>query len=285
MTKVTLTGNVVTTLVYDGDGLRRKKQTASDITKFIWDDQDVLIETNDAGTTQVNYTQTPDTYGSLVSQRRSGTSKFYFYDALGSTSELTNSSQTQTDSYRYYAFGKGLVSTGSTVNPYQYVGDLGYYGESNLALQYLRARWYNPVTGRFGQPDPIQDGLNWYVYVESNPITWIDPSGLQLDSITAAIRSCVTLEPPLAAYRCLKDLFDTLSECFGTNSKALVRKAIQKAYGKLKAREAIAEEVRGGTHRQFPGEFLDETVDAIFKMKKTAQVTRARKILNDGRFR
>lgn len=183
MTKVTLTGNVVTTLVYDGDGLRRKKQTASDVTKFIWDDQDVLIETNDAGTTQVNYTQTPNTYGSLVSQRRSGTSKFYFYDALGSTSELTNSSQTQTDSYRYYAFGKGLASTGSTVNPYQYVGRLGYYNESSLALRYLRARWYDPNTGRFRSQDPIRYGLNWYTYVDRNPISRVDSSGLSYDDV------------------------------------------------------------------------------------------------------
>lgn len=63
--------------------------------KFILDGQDVLLETNGDGTTQAAYTQTPDVYGSLISQRRSGTSTFYHYDGQGSTTEITNSSGTE----------------------------------------------------------------------------------------------------------------------------------------------------------------------------------------------
>jgi len=45
-------------------------------------------------------------------------------------------------------------------------------------MYYLRARYYNPATGRFLAEDPIRDGLNWYVYCAVNPIRFIDPSGL-----------------------------------------------------------------------------------------------------------
>jgi hypothetical protein len=49
---------------------------------------------------------------------------------------------------------------------------------------YLRARWYQPQTGRFFSPDPIipdyqnpQSG-NRYLYALANPILYTDPSGL-----------------------------------------------------------------------------------------------------------
>ena len=45
-------------------------------------------------------------------------------------------------------------------------------------LQQLGARFYWPELGRFIQQDPIGDGVNWYAYVGSNPVVWVDPSGL-----------------------------------------------------------------------------------------------------------
>jgi YD repeat-containing protein len=47
---------------HDAGGLRRQKQVAGTTTRFVWDDQDVLLETNGDGATQAAYTQTPDVY-------------------------------------------------------------------------------------------------------------------------------------------------------------------------------------------------------------------------------
>ncbi|MBQ2744476.1 MAG: RHS repeat-associated core domain-containing protein, partial [Lachnospiraceae bacterium] len=43
---------------------------------------------------------------------------------------------------------------------------------------YLKARYYNPVIGRFTQMDTYHgDGLNLYAYVGNNPVRYVDPSG------------------------------------------------------------------------------------------------------------
>ena len=43
---------------------------------------------------------------------------------------------------------------------------------------YLRARYYNPVIGRFTQEDTYRgDGLNLYAYCRNNPVYYVDPSG------------------------------------------------------------------------------------------------------------
>jgi RHS repeat-associated protein len=62
-----------------------------------------------------------------------------------------------------------------------------YSGEqfdSKIGQQYLRARYYNPTTGRFNRLDPFFGNLNdpqslhKYLYVHGNPINGIDPSGM-----------------------------------------------------------------------------------------------------------
>ena len=50
---------------------------------------------------------------------------------------------------------------------------IGFY----LTQAYLRARYYDPTTGRFTSEDPAKDGLNWYVYCGNNPINRWDPTG------------------------------------------------------------------------------------------------------------
>jgi hypothetical protein len=46
-------------------------------------------------------------------------------------------------------------------------------------LYYFNARWYDSSTGRFTSEDPVRDGINWFVYVGSNPLVLVDPSGLE----------------------------------------------------------------------------------------------------------
>jgi len=68
---------------------------------------------------------------------------------------LANSNALITERYTCDDCGGSMMHDGSTEQPYQYVGKLGYYDEPDIDLQYLRARWYNPSTGRFISEDPL----------------------------------------------------------------------------------------------------------------------------------
>jgi RHS repeat-associated protein len=114
------------------------------------------------------------------------------------TFELRNrlGAVTYTDSYEYDGFGNQINSTGSTSNVYLYRGE-AY--DNDLGLYYLRARYYNPLTGRFMSRDPEQGNpydpksLHKFLYAEGDPVNLIDPSGrdatLQFVFTTADVSS------------------------------------------------------------------------------------------------
>ena len=66
-------------------------------------------------------------WGGLTSQNRSGVSSFYLYDSQGSVRNLASILGAITDTYIFTAFGVELLTSGSTVNPFRYIGRFGYY--------------------------------------------------------------------------------------------------------------------------------------------------------------
>ena len=116
------------------------------------------------------------------SQTLSGawTPSFYIYDGRGTVRMMASLAGAVTDTYEYDAFGNLLAKTGATPNAYLYRGERY---DADLKLYYLRARWYNPVTGRFMTRDPYSGSaydpasLHRYNYARSNPSNFLDPSG------------------------------------------------------------------------------------------------------------
>ena len=174
------------TFTYNGDGQRVQKQDSTGTTNHIWDDQNILLETNASNVIQVVYTLEPEVFGNLISQRRSGTTSFYLFDGLGSTTQIASSTGSVTDGYLYDSFGNILLSSGSTSNWFRYNGQLGYYYDTDLIVYYLRARYYNALLAGFVSRDPTFDRLpntdfesDCYKYARNNPVGFSDPSGLQ----------------------------------------------------------------------------------------------------------
>ena len=57
-----------------------------------------------------------------------------------------------------------------------YCANLGH-PEDETGLVYMRARYYEPATGRFVSEDPSRDGVNWYLYADGNPVNKVDVNG------------------------------------------------------------------------------------------------------------
>jgi RHS repeat-associated protein len=132
------------------------------------------METDNAGAVQAIYNYGND----LISMNRAGVDSYYHYDGLGSVKQMTDSSETVVASYIYDAFGNSVASVSSVANPYGFTGEQQFAEADNLV--FLRARYYKPSIGRFISRDPIgyKGGINLYVYVQNNPINFIDPFGL-----------------------------------------------------------------------------------------------------------
>ncbi|AEG00386.1 RHS repeat-associated core domain-containing protein [Methylomonas methanica] len=100
----------------------------------------------------------------------------YHHDALqsvlGQSAHDGNIQATQT----YTAFGGNLSGTGTSNAAQKYTGR---EADGESGFYYYRARYYDPVTGRFISVDPLgfDAGINFYVYCLNNPINCSDPSG------------------------------------------------------------------------------------------------------------
>ncbi len=77
----------------------------------------------------------------------------------------------------YDAFGNTLSETGSIDHRF---GFAGRDWDADAALYYNRARWYDPLVGRFVSEDPLGFAAgdeNLYRYVGASPVMYVDPSG------------------------------------------------------------------------------------------------------------
>ena len=77
--------------------------------------------------------------------------------------------------YSYDAFGESVMSHEDIHNRFRFNGE---QYDPVTSQYYLRARFYNPIIGRFTQEDTYYgDGLNLYEYCRNNPVLYRDPSG------------------------------------------------------------------------------------------------------------
>ena len=194
----TTVGGVSTNYAYDLNGLRSEKND----TTYLYDGNDLVLEMQD-GAVVGRYM-----YGlALNSAVIDGEDIFYLRNAHGDVAMLTDMDGAIIKTYDYDAFGNEINPDPNDSNPLRYAGE---YYDKETGTYYLRARYYDPVIGRFTQEDPhwnqsnmlygddplklnnynyspslvaiIQSG-NLYVYAMSNPVMYVNENGGQMAAI------------------------------------------------------------------------------------------------------
>ena len=116
------------------------------------------------------------------------TQTLYFHlDHLGTPRVVsTSGAPGRYDSRTYYPFGEDVAD--ATAGAGDFLRFTGHESDvlsfERNTLDYMHARFYNPIPGRFLSPDLVLGNLlrpgswNRYAYVLNNPIDFVDPYGL-----------------------------------------------------------------------------------------------------------
>ncbi|WP_243375436.1 RHS repeat-associated core domain-containing protein [Geotalea sp. SG265] len=180
-----------TTFKYDPMGRRIEKKhvTTKDgisttiTTTYVYDGDNIALEITTDGTTT---SKTFYTHGlgpdEPLAMERDGSVYYYHADGLGSITAITDESRTVVQRYTYDSFGMPKATT-TFKNSYMYTGR---EWDKETGLYYYRARYYEPLEGRFVSKDPagFKGGINLYSYVQNQPVSRRDPSGLVGEGMT-----------------------------------------------------------------------------------------------------
>lgn len=174
-------GAAVTTYGYDADGNRVLQSGPGGEIAYLIDALNgtgyaqVLEERDSANGLLAHYTYGAD----LHTSKRGGETRTLLYDG-GLNTRLLAENGAVSDRYTYDAFGNLRGAAGNTANSYRFAGE---HFDSAVGSTYLRARWYQPQTGRFLSRDPFggfaTDPLSQhkYLYAHATPVNANDPSG------------------------------------------------------------------------------------------------------------
>ncbi|PHR52486.1 MAG: hypothetical protein COA47_17795 [Robiginitomaculum sp.] len=176
--------------IYDPLGRRSAKTVDTVLTTFLNDGVEEIADYNAGGTLLRRYVHGPGVDEYLVMYTGTGTTnKSYFHaNHQGSIIAMSDGSGNVTEQHSYDSYGNSDDLTG---NPFRYTGRRL---DAETGLYYYRARYYSPAIGRFLQTDPIGygDGLNWYAYVQNDPLSLVDTYGTEATTIEEIV---VTAKP------------------------------------------------------------------------------------------
>ena len=183
-------GTADVTFAYDALGRRTAKATSTATTVYVSAMNQEIAE-YPAGTAAASPACEyvfGDYIDEIVLRVTAGTKHYYHQDALSSVRALTSQAGQVVERYAYDPYGKAIYLTSAGTLSAVHASIVGntilYTGrrlDTETGLYYYRARYQEPVLGRFVGRDPLGyvDGMGLYDYVGNAPFSYVDPEGLQ----------------------------------------------------------------------------------------------------------
>ncbi|WP_437990605.1 RHS repeat domain-containing protein [Sorangium sp. So ce145] len=194
VTRVSQNGQVLSRMLYDGDGERRvhlhhvsgEEETAYHDQHLTLRDGRFVTKHIYAGQTRIASKMDPDWF-------RDPPTLYYHPDHLGSTSFASNNEQTLTQRDEYFPSGELWIDASDS--RYELRRAYVFTGkelDQATGLYYFGARYYDPRSSVWLSPDPILDeymdggpsggvfnpgNLGLYSYTLNNPVNLVDPDG------------------------------------------------------------------------------------------------------------
>ena len=229
---------------YDAEGLRHEMEENGRLVQFLYKGKEVVAEegekagvvryirglglvSSDSEEARTYYHYASDELGSITHIVKAAVHKKLEEDGRADEGEKDEDCQVL-NRYAYDAFGNRVECEEQVENRFGFAGELY---DPISALVYLRARFYNPVIGRFLQEDNVyEDGLNLYVYCRNNPVRYVDPSGHGTES--PADKNGGGKEDHSGDIEALKEIVDEVNQKGGaTPDEAAILKEWAEQYG------------------------------------------------------
>ncbi len=178
-----------TSYEYDAENNRIALITKTKRTEYVVNSQPELSQVLQSKTVENNNEESAEItyyyYGQgLLAQENSKGYLTYHFNNVGSTMAVTDQSGAVTAKYNYSPYGELIEGEYDENIQFLYNGQYGVTTDGN-GLYYMRARYYNVDIKRFINQDVLVgtleriSSLNRYSYVEGNPVSYLDPFGLE----------------------------------------------------------------------------------------------------------
>jgi RHS repeat-associated protein len=190
---ITAANGYTASYVYDAFGHRVRSTVNGQTRDFLLDLQGRTIDQYTSGTVTRSEAYAG---GQHVATYANSTAQFDNSNWLGTSRVRTNASGGAIESCTSLPFGEDLTCSASEPSPIQFTGQehdaesgndhfpFRYYGET-------MARWLTPDPSGLAAVDPANpQSWNRYAYVNGNPLSFIDPTGLACYGPTRALGYC-----------------------------------------------------------------------------------------------
>ncbi|AOY76011.1 RHS repeat domain-containing protein [Clostridium formicaceticum] len=176
---------------YDYRGLRVKKNGPQVSTEYYYDNNKKVIAEVDS----IENASIHVIWGHKPLARKVNNNYYYYiYNGHGDVIYVVDDGGNIKNSYEYDEWGNITNQQEQIKNPIKYCGE---YFDEESGLYYLRARYYDPTTGRFITKDSYEGeitnplSMNQYIYCMNNPLIYEDPSGHFIATIIGGLSGAI----------------------------------------------------------------------------------------------